>query len=90
MRKIVICNIPMKERIDQTVYSSDDKSLPVADWKVRYPINAFLKETLKPYDELKVLLLVKKDIYTHYKKNSYQLREKRIVDTNPETVHMNK
>ncbi len=70
MRKIVICNIPMKERIDQTVYSSDDKSLPVADWKVRYPINAFLKETLKPYDELKVLLLVKKDIYTHYKKNT--------------------
>ncbi len=70
MKKIVICNIPMKEKVDQTVYVSDDKSLPVADWRVRYPISAFLKETLKADDELKVILLIKKDKYAHYKKNT--------------------
>ena len=60
----------MKEKVDRTIYVSNDKSLPVADWKVRYPISAFLKETLKPNDELKVILLVKKDKYAHYKKNA--------------------
>jgi len=70
MKKVVICNIPMKENVDKVLYTSDDKSLPVADWQVRYPINAFLQKTLKPDDELKVILLVKKDKYAHYQKNT--------------------
>jgi hypothetical protein len=70
MKKVVICNIPMKEQVDKVLYVSDDKSLPVADRKVRYPICAFLQKTLKSDDELKVILLVKKDKYAHYKKNT--------------------
>jgi len=70
MKKVVICNIPMKENVDKVLYTSDDKSLPVADWQGRYPINAFLQKTLKPDDELKVILLVKKDKYAHYQKNT--------------------
>ena len=70
MKKVVICNIPMKEKVDKVQYISNDKSLPVADKKVRYPICAFLQKTLKSDDELKVLLLVKKDKYAHYKKNT--------------------
>ena len=50
MKKVVICNIPMKERVDKVQYISDDKSLPVADKKVRYPICAFLQKTLKSDD----------------------------------------
>ena len=42
MKKTVICNIPMKERVDLSVYTSDDQSLPVSGEAVRYPINSFL------------------------------------------------
>ncbi|WP_446787120.1 TM1812 family CRISPR-associated protein [Macellibacteroides fermentans] len=69
MKKIVICGIPMKENVDQVIYSSEDKSIPAANRPVRYPINAFLEETLKPSDEVKVVLLVKKDEYGHHEKN---------------------
>ena len=82
MKKIVICNIPMKEKVDKVQYISDDKSLPVADREVYYPISAFLEKTLKPGDELKVILLVKKDKYTHYKKNTeIFLNELKAVNT---------
>lgn len=70
MKKIIICSIPMKEKVDQVVYVSDDKSLPVADKAVRYPINAFLEKTIQSNDELKIVLLVKKDDYGHHDKNT--------------------
>ena len=60
MKKTIICNIPMRENVDLSVYKSDDLSLPVSDRAVRYPINTFLEKTLSPEDEIKVLLLVKK------------------------------
>lgn len=69
MKKIVICGIPMKAKVDQVIYANEDKSLPVANRPVRYPINAFLEETLKSSDELKVVLLVKKDEHSHHEKN---------------------
>ena len=59
----------MKKDVEQTVYTSDDGSLPVSDRPVRYCINAFLEKTLKPDDELKVLLLVKKSDYSFYEQN---------------------
>ena len=65
MKKTVICNIPMKERIDKVLYTSDDASLPVSDRMVRFPICAFLDETLSSDDELNVIILVKKDNYGH-------------------------
>lgn len=68
MKKTVICNIPMKERVDLSVYASDDQSLPVSGKAVRYPINSFLAETMTQDDEIKVILLVKKDQYGHYEK----------------------
>ena len=60
MKKTIICSIPMKENIDQVVYSSTDKSLPVSERKVRYPICSFLEKTLTSDDELEVILLDKK------------------------------
>ena len=69
MKKTVICNIPMKERIDKVLYTSDDATLPVADRMVRFPISAFLEATLSSGDELNVIILVKKDNYGHYEKN---------------------
>ncbi len=70
MKKIILCGIPMKERVDLSCYTSEDKSLSVANIAVRYPINAFLRENLNDRDVLKVILLVKKDSYGHYKKNA--------------------
>lgn len=69
MKKIIICNIPMKKDVDQIIYISNDKSLPVTDKPVRYSINAFLEKTLKPDDEIKVLMLAKKDEYSNYEQN---------------------
>ena len=69
MKKTVICNIPMKERIDKVLYTSDDASLPVAERMVRFPICAFLEKTLSADDEIDVIILVKKDRYGHYEKN---------------------
>lgn len=75
MKKTIICNVPMKEKVDRVLYSSDDKSLPVSDRKVRYPVCAFLEETVSPEDELKVVILVKKDNYGHYARNTEYLKE---------------
>lgn len=70
MKKTVICNIPMKERVDLAVYVSEDLSLPSSNQLVRYPINSFLAETMDISDEVKVILLVKKDQYGHFQKNT--------------------
>ena len=69
MNKIIICGIPMKDRVDPSIYVSDDKSIPASSRPVRFPINAFLEETMKNDDSIKFLLLVKKDGYGNYKKN---------------------
>lgn len=69
MNKIIICGIPMKDRVDPSVYVSDDKSIPASSREVRFPINAFLEETMKGNDSIKFLLLVKKDGCGNYKKN---------------------
>ena len=70
MKKIVICNIPMKENVDKSIYTSNDLSLPASSRAVKYPINAFLEETLKPDDELKFVLLTKNDEYSYAQKNA--------------------
>ena len=69
MNRVIICGIPMKEKVDIVIYSSDDRSIPASSRRVRFPINAFLEETMKSGDNIRFLLLVKKDGYGHYKKN---------------------
>lgn len=75
MNKIIICGIPMKERVDSSIYLSDDKSIPASSRQVRFPINAFLEETMKSDDCIKFLLLAKKDGYGNYKKNLDSFKE---------------
>lgn len=75
MNKTIICGIPMKESVDKVVYSSDDKSLPVASMAVRYPINAFLRETANEGDHFQVILLVKTDEYSSAEKNLRDFQE---------------
>lgn len=75
MKKIIICSIPMREYVANTVYSSEDKSLPVSDQAFRYPVNSFLSQISKKDDELKAILLVKKDENSYYKKNTEDFKE---------------
>lgn len=75
MKKIIICNIPMREYIANTVYSSDDRSLPVSDKPYRYPINSLLSQTVNAEDELKIILLIKKDGNTFYEKNTADYKQ---------------
>ena len=75
MKKIVICNIPMREKVANMVYTSDDRSLPVSDQPYRYPINSFLSQTVDKSDELKMILLVKDDGNSFYKKNAEDFKQ---------------
>lgn len=75
MKKIIICNIPMREYIANTVYSSDDSSLPVSDKPYRYPINSLLSQIVNVEDELKIILLIKKDENTYYEKNTADYKQ---------------
>lgn len=70
MKKVIICNIPMREYVAKTVYTSNDLSLPVSEKAFRYPILSFLTQTVIAGDELKVLLIIKKDGNEFYKKNT--------------------
>ena len=81
MKKTIICNIPMKEKVDRVLYTSDDKSLPVTDKKVRYPICSFLERTITAEDELKVIIMIKKDRYGHFKRNTEFFKDE-LADAN--------
>ena len=69
MKKILFCNIPMTIKVSKCIYKSDDYSVPVADRPVSYPVAAFLEKTLSAEDDVKAVLLVKKDELGQYKKN---------------------
>lgn len=69
MKKILFCNIPMTIKVSKCVYKSEDYSVPVTNRPVSYPVAAFLEKTLSADDEIKAVMLVKKDELGQYKKN---------------------
>ena len=75
MKKTIICNIPMREYVASTIYSSDDASLPVSDKSFGHPINSFLSQTVDAEDELKIILLIKKDGNSFYEKNTEDFKQ---------------
>ena len=75
MKKIVICNIPMREQIAKNTFATEDRSLPVSSEEYLYPINSFLSQTMKPDDDIKAILLVKRDGNVFYKKNTEEFKE---------------
>ena len=79
MKKTIICNIPMREKIASVVYSSDDQSIPVSDKAFRFPINSYLSQTLITDDEIKVILLAKRD-GNEFTQNNIEKYKKEIED----------
>lgn len=61
MKKTLLCNVKMKSRATKTVYISEDKSIPVSNTEVRYPVTSFFEKTLTEDDCVTVVLIVKKD-----------------------------
>ena len=69
MKKIIFYNVSMKSNISKCKYESNDMSLPVTETKVYYPINVLLEKTLQPGDEIRAILLAKKDELGNYRSN---------------------
>ena len=65
----------MRDYVANTVYSSNDVSLPVSEKPYRYPINSLLSQTATEDDELKIILLIKKDKNLFYKKNTADCKQ---------------
>ena len=70
MKKVIICNVPMKKDVEKTVYESNDLSIPASSNPYVYPVNSFLSESLDADDEITVILLVKRDVNNHYLDNT--------------------
>jgi len=62
MKKIVFCNIMMKERLNALCYKVSGNSTIEYNGEVIFPINGVLACTLKKDDDVKVVLLKKEDI----------------------------
>lgn len=75
MRKIIICNVAMRETVTPLVYRSDDRSLTISEQPVTYPILSCLKQLLNPEDRIKVVLLCKCDPNGNYIKNIEQFKQ---------------
>ncbi len=69
MKKILFCNIPVRKDLYKRVYDYDDSNTEISDRAVVYPINAFLEKNLSENEELKIVLLVKKNNYSYYQQN---------------------
>ena len=65
----------MMEKIVPSVYGSRDQSVSSSHRTVHFPVNAFLEETLKKEDEIKVILLAKKDSHGRYQQNIASFKE---------------
>ena len=51
----------MTIKVSKYIYKSEDYSVPVTGHPVSYPVAVFLEKTLSADDEIKAVLLVKKD-----------------------------
>lgn len=69
----------MKEKTDRCVYKTTDLSLPVSGRGVVYPVSAFLEKTLNENDEIKAVMLVKKDPDGNYQKNAAEFVEELLA-----------
>ena len=70
MKEILICSIPMKDKIEKAVYKSEDPSLPASAKAFYYPVNSFLSETLSPGDCVDAVLIEKQGPFSNCEKNA--------------------
>ena len=56
MKKIIICSLPLQIR-NAKKYPSLDKSLEMPDKEIVFPVCGLLEKSLKPDDELTIVLI---------------------------------
>ena len=59
MKKVVVCNIPLKGKVDAVQYPNNDNKDLNVEKEVIFPINALLSNTSNEEDEIKIVLLAK-------------------------------
>lgn len=69
MRKVLLCNLRMNNDATPVTYRSEAEFFPVADTEVRYPVTAFYEKTLKPDDEVEVIILAKENARGQWENN---------------------
>lgn len=88
MKKILFCNIPMKKDAEKSVYTSEDLSIPVTSRAVLCPVNAYLSEILNQNDELKAVIIAKKDKFGNYEVNLKTCIDELTVFTNEKNAKL--
>lgn len=69
MKRTIICSLPFKPNIQKVLYKDTGMTLATTNREVRFPINAILDANLKEDDEIKIILVVKKDQNKYYEEN---------------------
>lgn len=69
MRKTIICSLPFKPNIQKVIYEDTGMPFPTVEHAVRFPINAVLEANLCDGDDVKMILLIKKDKNNFYEEN---------------------
>lgn len=75
MRKILICNVTMREDLVPLVYQSENPSLIMSKRAVTYPVLSCLKSLISPSDSIKIVLISKCDPNGNYLKNIEQFKK---------------
>lgn len=94
MRKIVICNVAMRESVEPLVYSPDDETMLISNLPVTYPILSCIEGLISPEDSVKIVLLCKCDPNQNYVRNIERFKKEfmercgNIVDM-PEYIVLN-
>lgn len=82
MKKIIFCDIPMKERVNKMNYANANSKEHKYKTPVIFPINAILAEKLKKNDDVKVVLLRVKDDGKKYSERNEALFETELNEIN--------
>lgn len=69
MRKIIFCNVAMREETTPLVYQSETPGLTLCEEAVTYPVLSCLGGYLQPEDSVKIVLLCKCDPQKRYLRN---------------------
>lgn len=69
MKRTIICSLPFKPNIQKVVYENTGMPIETSMQPVRFPINAVLAENVFDGDEVKMILLIKRDMNTFYEEN---------------------
>ena len=73
--KQILVNLNMGKPKEKTVYEVGSSTLKITDDAVLYPVSAFLKRNLTFEDNVKIILIGKRDSFGYYEENVRMFKE---------------